>query len=774
MAKKKAKAEPVSDGLTFIQQAMKRWETANTAEAKMRLEGEIDGQFLNLDQWDKADKDARESSGKPTLTIDQIGEPFRQGVGQMRGAKPTIQVNPVDSGADQDTAEVFQGLIRHIEITGGAKAARDESFKSAFGIGLGYHRILAEFANVDQDNPEAIFDQSLRYQAIDNPFIVFMDPATPPHRPEESRFCHVIEDIPKDEFERRWPGKLATSQDAFSATGISMPEWFPEGSVRVSDYYYVEEGPDPTLPEYALLADGQVVPAAEIPEGAEVVQRRHPISRTVRLAKITGAEILEGEGEQPTEGRKQDCQYIPVIPMYGESMVVKGQRTRRGIVRSARDSQRQYNYHNSELTYELALAPKSKVIMAEGQDEGYEKMWEMAPTQAFPALKYRPVSLLGQPVPAPQIAQFTDSAKIQSLVVAINQNKADLRSTTGWYDATDPGRRNADQSGKAILARKESQSEGAITYKENFGQALMYEALVLLDWIPKVYARPGRVLRIVGLEDESKRDTVTVGADRETRDGVRGIFEWGAGRYDVTVSIGASYTSRRQEGANQQIELMKILDPQMRAAMAPITIRNMDWPGARETADQVEKVLPPELRADEGRPDGEEPDPQQLMQAIQQAQAKEQEMMQVIQGLQKAISEKQVEAESAMAKQQAADQVKMQIEQGKAQIEQMKVQASERAEAMALLMKQAAQESADSVKGQQIALEQQKLQAEIDMHREDIENAYRIAQMNNQTKLDTAQAPGRRKTIVKKTINRGPNGEAIGADEIHEELDEPS
>ena len=123
--------------------ALDRWRACDTAESMQREEGEKDLRFLNLEQWDPQDE--RDRGDRPTLVIDQIGEPFRQLIGRQKSAKPGILAVPVDSGADVDTAEVYQGLIRHIENKGHAKQARDEAFKSAAGIGFGYYRIVTEY-----------------------------------------------------------------------------------------------------------------------------------------------------------------------------------------------------------------------------------------------------------------------------------------------------------------------------------------------------------------------------------------------------------------------------------------------------------------------------------------------------------------------------------------------------------------------------------------------------------------------------------------------------
>ena len=172
---------------------------------------------------------------------------------------------------------------------------------------------------------------------------------------------------------------------------------------------------------------------------------------------------------------------------------------------------------------------------------------------------------------------------------------ADLRSVTGWYDPTDPSRRNTDQSGRAILARKEAQNEGAVNYKENYAEALLYEALIQLDLIPKVYARLQRVLRLIGEEGE-ELPSLSVGGPWKKKKGAEGIFAWGAGRYDVAVSIGASYLTRRQEATDQGLELMKILQPPQAAVIAPTVVSNMDMPGSRQLAEKLKKMLPPELQ----------------------------------------------------------------------------------------------------------------------------------------------------------------------------------
>jgi hypothetical protein len=718
----------------FLTTALTRWKVADTAEQPMRQEGEKDLQFLNLEQWDPDVVSSRGES-RPCLTIDQIGEPYRQLVGQMRSSKPAIQVSPVDSGADIDTAEVFQGLIRHIEITGHAKPAREEAFKGAVGPGWGYYRLFTEFEydQVPGGDLAPVFDQCIKYQAIENQFNVFRDPATPLHEPWKCNYAFIIEDVPMEEFKAKWPDAIATQQDAFASTGIAMPDWFPEGSVRVVDYFYVEEKDGP---EFALLEDGSVVPSSAVPKGVQPIQTHKPKTRVVKLAKITGAEVLEGN-EDKTAGRDQPWPFIPIVPMYGESLTVKGKRTLRGIVRAARDPQRQYNYQASELVYELALSPKSKVMAPAEAIEPYAKTWATAASQAHTVLPFVPYDTAGRPM-EPKVAQFTDPAKVQAITIALNQAKSDCRTTTGWYDATDPNRKNADQSGRAILARKDAQAEGAVNYKDNFRAALIFEGMLLLGAIPKIYNRPGRVLRIVGLEDETETEEVIVGQQRKTQRGVAGIFQWGAGRFDVVADVGASYSTRRQEAADFQLELMKVLPEPMAAAMAPIAVRNMDGPGNREIADRLDRTLPPNIREEDGSMD-----PQQLAQENAQLKAVLEQDAQVIKGLQDAVKQDMVKAEADIKKQQDADAAKLQIERLKAEVEMAKIRAEMiklQAELDAEAAKIAVQEETKRLlKMADLQIHQQDLQVQQDAQMGEQAHERGMAGLSHQQELETGE-----------------------------------
>ena len=64
------------------------------------------------------------------------------------------------------------------------------------------------------------------------------------------------------------------------------------------------------------------------------------------------------------------------------------------------------------------------------------------------------------------------------------------------------------------------------------------------------------------------------------------VFDLGVGRYDLTVSAGPSYTSRREEAASQMIELIRAYPPAA-PLIGDLLAKNLDWPGADEVAKRL-------------------------------------------------------------------------------------------------------------------------------------------------------------------------------------------
>jgi hypothetical protein len=113
----------------IIREAREAFDRAADAEAENRRDALDDLRFARLgEQWPEKIRRERDLDGRPTLTINRLPAFIRQVVNDARQNKPGMVVHPVDDGADPETAEVLNGLIRHIERSSDAEVACHVSF----------------------------------------------------------------------------------------------------------------------------------------------------------------------------------------------------------------------------------------------------------------------------------------------------------------------------------------------------------------------------------------------------------------------------------------------------------------------------------------------------------------------------------------------------------------------------------------------------------------------------------------------------------------------
>lgn len=561
----------------LLAEAHARLKLASEAEQDIRTAALEDMRFRAGDQWPEAVKQARAVDSRPCLVINRMPQFIQQVTNDQRQNRPSIKAHPVDDLGDVETAKIIQGLIRHIEYDSNADVAYDTAFEGAVVGGFGYFRVVTEF-----ESPTS-FNQVIKIKRVRNPFSVFFDPHSEAPDGHDAEWAFVVDDLSKDEYKAKFPAsKLAKDSAAWEAIGNTAPDWMPDGGARVAEHFYrVHEER-----EIVLLDDGQVIPAADLAQavamGRQEVDRRTAVVPVVKWCKLNALEILE----------KRDWPgiYIPIIPVYGTELYIDGKRTLEGIVRNAKDSQRMYNYWKSAETEAIALAPRTPWIVAEGQLEGHEAAWATANTRNHAYLPYKTVSVGGQPVGPPQRNSFEPA--IGAITQASMGAAEDLKATTGIYDASLGGRSN-ETSGVAIQRRNQQAQTSNFHFVDNLTRSIKHGGRVIIDLLPHIYDT-ARASRIVGDDGEQKvvklnQDTGSVG-----KDGRPLIYALDTGRYDVTVDVGPSYASKRQEASAAMIELTKSM-PAIGQAAPDIILKAMDVPGASDLAERMKKTLPPGL-----------------------------------------------------------------------------------------------------------------------------------------------------------------------------------
>lgn len=593
-------------------------------------------------------------NARPCLTINKLPQHIKQVTNDQRQNRPSGKVIPVDDKADIEVAEIFDGIVRHIEYISDADVAYDTACENQVTFGEGYIRILTEYCD------ENTFDQDIRIGRVRNPFSVYMDPMIQDPCGADAQWCFITEDMTREEFERTFPD--ATPISSLEQQGIGdqmLSQWITQETVRIAEYFFIEYKAS-TLNLYP----GGMTVFEDSPEakqmammGVKPLRQRRADKKQVKWIKTNGYEILE---ERDWAGK-----YIPVVRVIGNEYEIDGQIYLSGIVRNAKDAQRMYNYWVSQEAEMLALAPKAPFIGYGGQFEGYEHQWKTANVNNWPYLEVNTDVTDGQGrvLPLPQRAQppLAQTGLIQAKLGASD----DIKATTGQYDSS-LGQTSNERSGKAILARERQTDTGTYHYVDNLARAVRYVTRQIIDLIPKIYDTE-RIARIIG--EDGSTDIARLNPMQEEPvkrimdpqgNTIAKVYNPTVGKYDVAVTTGPSYLTKRQEALEAMSQILQG-NPELWAVAGDLFIKNMDWPGAQEMSKRFAKTIDPKLLSDDDKTPA-------LQAAEQQIQAMAQEMEQMHAMLQKVnqsmeAQELQIKAYDAETKRISAVQAGMSPEQ---------------------------------------------------------------------------------------------------------------
>src|SRR6267142_5598380 len=111
----------------FLALAGERFKEAKDAESVYRKDCLDDLKFSigGKNQWPATIRAQREDDGRPCLTMNRSGQFVNQVTNSQREQRPSVNVNPAGDGATVETAEILQGIIRHIELRSEAEVAYD-------------------------------------------------------------------------------------------------------------------------------------------------------------------------------------------------------------------------------------------------------------------------------------------------------------------------------------------------------------------------------------------------------------------------------------------------------------------------------------------------------------------------------------------------------------------------------------------------------------------------------------------------------------------------
>lgn len=656
----------------IVEQAVRRFRLVSDTESGQR-QREIDDLRFQVPelQWDPVAREQRAGGlvqgtafplpARPTLSIPKLDQPIQLVTNQQRNAHLGINIHPLSETANKETAEVIQGLYRKIERDSRADIGRSFAFDRAAKCGRGAYYVDVRYDEWSADP----FDLSIFIDRILHQSDVYFDPAAQQPDWSDGKWAFWTRWVPLDEYREEYKGSAiaSLSETEWANAFDGVPGWTQGAgnnrAVLIAQYWCR----DATETVLILHSNGRVYgPDDKIPAG-KILTERKKVEHTVKWHLINGREVIDG-GDWL--GR-----YIPLIPVIGrELQPFDSERRWSGIIGPAKDGQRLYNYAASAAVELVALEPRAPFVADPRQIEGYEAHWQQANTRNFPYLPYNAtIDGMPEPLPPPQRTQV-DSNKMGPTMLLLQQADDFIQSATGIHDPSLGKISKEQRSGKAILALQSQSDAGSNMYLQNLGDISMpYEAKVVLDLIPKVYKRPGRVADIIDGEDQSRsvmfNAPYTLGQDgRPQRLKDQAIpknaktYDLTTGVYGVSVTVGKSYQTRLQQGSDEIGQILQA-QPELMPLIGATYFRFRDFPGAQEIAD-ILKVVRDKQYPGVAMNKDEQPSADEMRARLAAAEQQMQQMQQMLQQAGMEIQTDQAKQQATIAKAQLDAQVKQQ------------------------------------------------------------------------------------------------------------------
>jgi hypothetical protein len=572
--------------------------------------------FVPGAQWDVDMKAKR--GNRPCYEFNKTRPVVKSVTNDMRQNSPGIKIRAAEDG-HKDLADTLQGLILNIEAQSRADTAYDTAGFFAAAGGFGVIEVATDYASDD------VFEQDIRIKERRDPFAVKFDPAAKEFDKRDGRFAFEDLTFTREAFTDRWPDADPVDFNP-STTPEKFGDWFTEKTIRVVKYW-CKHAEKKTIYQ---LSDGRVLDEDDYQAIAPMlgqpdsgVMQQPPLTlkqqREVSYDRITceyasGKEVLEGPFDWAGK-------FIPLVPVWGESVCIEGDEQFSGLVRPIKDAQRLFNWDVCVGQEVMANQPRAPFLYTAKMIEGYETEWSKLGKDNPPGLPYNPDPDAPGAMPRREAPPLYPGGFFDSALFA-----ADLiKSVSNVVDAPIQSRAS---SGKAIQAVEHQQDVGNFDFIDNLARAKCFIGEILVDLIPKVIDTERQVM-ILG--EDGKESYVVLNQSvyktaqgTLTRDKYEAMVAQGApappgewvvindlsqGKYAVVVTVGQSYATRRMETMAAMQAVAGNPNPQIAALGSYGLIKNMDEPGMDEVVTAVRQMLIAQQLLEPG--EGDKPPPQQ-------------------------------------------------------------------------------------------------------------------------------------------------------------------
>ncbi len=616
---------------------MKQFQLCKDARSLQEKRSVEEIKFDSGVHWSDDARRARDDKGMVVIEVNRTPQFLNQVANEQRMTRPNAVIKPVGNGADEETAQIKQAMIRSIDGRSQAEDIRDDAFYRMLQKGWAHWQLSLEYES------DRSFKKVIRVRRIANDFSVYKDPASTEFDGSDANFWFITDDMPLAQYKEEHTESKLASLDTFESLGDQPKDWIGDGVIRVCTTWYKERKKEKL---YALaddmMADGKFEDELEKDADGKFIgvayaegepMFRWSMRTHIMWAKFNAVELLNGnpdltDGTEPVQG----AQYIPIISLYGRRALIEDRMVWMGMVRDAMEPCLALDYWLSAVTEMVALGPKAPWIVAFEAIAQYKEMWDSANIENYAALYYDKTTPDGQELPAP-FRNFGEPP-IQGMAFILKFAEDDLKRVMGIYNAA-LGAPGPESSGIAIKSRQGESDVANYNFMDNLKRSIAYETRVKLDWMKVVYSAK-QAIQIVRPEADSAEE-VRINETFPGKDGKPTIYDMTTGEYDTEIEVGPAMGTRREMAAAGILDYLKV-DPGAAPFVGDILAKNLDFPDKTELAKRLRARVPPGVIDDNG-PTADIPQQfktqyQQQSQALEAATQKVQELMQALESKQ--------------------------------------------------------------------------------------------------------------------------------------------
>jgi hypothetical protein len=601
-------------------EALIEFDSIQSAMRDERLQCLQDRRFYSISgaQWEGPLADQFEN--KPKFEVNKVNLSVMRIINEYRNNRITVDFISKVGDEDDRLADACDGLYRADEEDSAADEAYDNAFEEAVGGGFGAWRLRNEYEDEYDDEDDR---QRIRIEPIyDADSTVFFDLNAKRQDKSDAKSCYVLTAMTREAYidqynddPTSWPKEI--SEQFF--------DWATPDMVYVAEVYKVEErnevirifqtidGEEERYSQADFEGDDTLEETLAAVGTIEVRQKRVK-RRKVRKYLMSGGGILEDHGYiAGTE--------IPVVPVYGKRWYVDNVERCMGHVRLAKDAQRLKNMQLSKLGEISALTPIEKPIFLPEQVAGHEMMWAEDNLKNYPYLLVNPVQDANGNELASGPIGYTKPPQVPAAMAALLQiTEQDMQDILGRQEAGEEMVSNI--SGKAVELIQSRLDMQSFIYMSNMAKAVKRSGEIWLSMAREILVEPGRKMKAIGIQGELS--TVELGRpilNEETGE-VEYENDLSNAKFDVSVNVGPSSSSKRQATVRALVGMIQISqDPETRMVLTAMAMMNMEGEGIGEVRDyfrmklvQMGVIEPTEEEAAEmmAAMQNQQPDPQSL------------------------------------------------------------------------------------------------------------------------------------------------------------------